>query len=78
MCFPPILYYSNRKRIFKKKFGKNPKIVTYIDGPFYPDESLDLKNKKIDLRNKVYNQMCERSTLNTVELIKYIKKEEVE
>lgn len=50
-----------------------PKIVTYIDGPFFPDEGLSSKDQKENLRNKCYNAMCERSKLNTVEMIKYIK-----
>ena len=62
----PVFSFTNTYQ--KKKFGKNPKIVTYIDGPFYADKDLDLKNRK----------MCERSILNTVELIKYVKKDETE
>ena len=57
--------------------GKNKdkiKIVTYIDGPFYPDEKLTIKEQQKDLRNRVYNQMVERSKNSNIELIKYIKK----
>ena len=50
------------------------RIVTYIDGPFYPDESLKGKARKEALRNQVYEAMVERSKLNTIELAKYIKK----
>lgn len=59
----------------KKRFGKNPKMVTYIDGPFYPKEGLSTKDAKADLRNRVYETMVERSKNNTVEMIQYIKKE---
>lgn len=59
----------------KRRFSKTPKIVTYIDGPFWPDENLSAKEQKKDLRNKVYNAMVERSKNNNVELIKYIYKE---
>lgn len=59
----------------KRKFSKNPQIVTYVDGPFYADENLSSKEKKTDLRNKVYEKMVERSKNSNVELIKYIKKE---
>ena len=59
----------------KRRFSKNPKIVTYVDGPFFPDKNLSLKEQRIDLRNKVYNAMVERSKNNNVELIKYIKKQ---
>jgi len=58
----------------KRRFSKNPRIVTYIDGPFWPDETLPLKEQKMDLRNKVYNAMVERSKNNNVELVKYIYK----
>lgn len=59
----------------KKRFGKNPKMVTYIDGPFYPAEGLKGKEAKADLRNQVYEAMVERSKNNNIELIRYVKKE---
>jgi len=60
-----------------KAYGKNKiKIVTYIDGPFFPDSSLlSKKEQQKDLRNKIYNCMIERSKNSNVEHIKYIKKE---
>lgn len=56
--------------------GKNKvKIVTYIDGPFFPDDNLtSIKEKKENLRNKVYEKMAERSQLSDYEHIKYIKR----
>lgn len=60
----------------KRRFSKTPKIVTYVDGPFFADETLDKKEKQQNLRNQVYEKMCERSSMNNVELIKYIKQEE--
>ena len=60
----------------QKKRGKKPKIVIYIDGPFYPDKTLDLKDQQEDLRNKVYYCMLERSKNSNFEAIKYIKKGE--
>lgn len=56
----------------KRKFSNKPKIVTYIDGPFYA-EGDNLKEKQEDLRNKIYTNMLERSKLNNIEVIKYIK-----
>ena len=61
----------------KKKFGKKPKVVTYIDGPFYPDKTLPLKEQEQELRDMVYNAMCERSKLSTYEYVKYINKNEL-
>ena len=57
----------------KRKFSNKPRIVTYIDGPFYPDASLSPKEQREDLRNRIYSAMCSRSELNEVEVIKYIK-----
>lgn len=59
----------------KRKFSRTPRIVTYVDGPFFPDESLGKKEKQTDLRNRVYEKMVERSRNNNVEIIKYIKQE---
>ena len=58
------------------KRGNSDKIniVTYIDGPFFPDKKLNKQEQKEDLRNKVYNQMVKRSKNSNVEYIKYIKK----
>lgn len=61
----------------KRKFSKKPKVITYIDGPFYPNKELPPKEQELDLRNQVYNAMCERAKLSTYEYkYKYIKKEE--
>lgn len=56
--------------------GKRNKIkmVSYVDGPFYPNKEMKLKDAQQDLRDRVYNQMVERSKNNTVEAIKYIQK----
>ncbi len=62
----------------KRKFSKKPKIVTYIDGPFYPDEGLSMKDARENLRNKIYNQQVLRSKNSNIEYIKYVKREVVE
>jgi len=59
----------------KRKFSKKPKIVTYIDGPFYPEPELSPREQKRNLRNQIYDCMCDRAKQSTVEKIKYIKKE---
>ncbi len=61
----------------KRKFRKTPKIITYVDGPFTINKDLPKKDARLDLRNRVYEAMVERSKLNTYEYIKYIKQEEV-
>lgn len=50
------------------------KIVTYVDGPFYANESLPVKEQKRMLRDLVYETMCERAKSNTVEVIHYERK----
>ena len=62
-----------------QRYGKNKdkiQIVSYIDGPFFPDLSISKPEARKKLRDMVYNQMVERSKENTVEVIKYMKKEE--
>lgn len=59
-----------------QSYGKNNdkiKIVTYIDGPFFPNKDLSIKEQKQDLRDKVYNTMVERSKNSNIEHIKYMK-----
>lgn len=57
----------------KRKTGKKPKLVSYIDGPFYPDESLSIKEQRKVLRNQVYAAMKERAGNNDMVLIRYEK-----
>ena len=56
-----------------QKRGKNKvKITSYIDGPFFVNKNLETKQEqKKDLRNRVYNQMVERSKNSNFEFIKY-------
>lgn len=61
----------------KRKFSKKPKVISFIDGPFYPNTKLSVNEASEELRNKVYLVMCERAEKNsTYEYIRYIKKEE--
>ena len=53
---------------------KKPKIVIYIDGPFYPDKKLDLKAQQEDLRNRIYNCMLERSKNSNFKYYDYVKR----
>ncbi len=58
----------------KRRFSKRPKIVTYLDGPFYGDEKKSAKEQKITLRNIIYDTMKRRAQFNEVFLIRYEKK----
>lgn len=73
-CMVPVFCFTNTYQ--KRKWRKTPRLVTYVDGPFYPDASLCGKAQRQELRNRVYETMVERSKNNTVEMIKYIKAEE--
>ena len=65
-CFTTT-YQRNGKR-------KKPKIVIYVDGPFYPNKKLDLKQQQEDLRNQIYNCMVERSKNSNFNYYEYIKR----
>ncbi len=57
-----------------QSYGKNNdkiQIVTYVDGPFFSNEELPIKERKQDLRNRVYNAMVERSKNSNIEYIEY-------
>ena len=49
--------------------------MNYVEGPFYPDQSLPFKEAQEKLRNDVYDTMCNLSKNSNVDVIKYIKKE---
>lgn len=63
-----------------QSYGKNNdkvRIVTYVDGPFFPDdECKTMKEKQQNLRDKVYIKMVERGQNSNIEVIKYVKKED--
>lgn len=68
-CFCMTTTYQKSKR------SKKPKTITFVDGPFYPNESLPLKERIQDLRDRVFNCMQERSSQSNYEYIKYVKGE---
>ena len=65
----PVFAITNTYQKRKNKI----QIVSYIDGQFYPDNSLNEKQASLELRNVVHEQMVERSLNSNVEVIKYIK-----
>jgi 1-acyl-sn-glycerol-3-phosphate acyltransferase len=70
----PVYCFTNTYH--KKRFGKGCKIITFVDGPFYPDINTDSpKAKRLSLINQVYNTMKIRSKENTYTKISYVKKE---
>lgn len=65
----PVFCFTNTYQ----KYGKNKvQIVSYIDGPFFPDQTLNKKEAKQKLRDEVYNCMVERSKNSNIEVITYL------
>ncbi len=69
----PVFTFTNTYH--KKRFGKSPKIITYMEGPFYPDGKGSIREQKQSLHSLVISSMKENSKRNTVELVRYVKKE---
>ena len=60
----------------KRRFCKKPRIVTYVDGPFFPPEGANLREARAILRSAVYAAMCERAKSSDCAVIEYVKREE--
>lgn len=67
----PVFCFTNTYQ--KRRFSKKPKVVTYVDGPFYPNPDLSPKEQRKHLRDQVYECMCERAKNSNIEYIKYVK-----
>lgn len=59
----------------RRRFGRKPRAVTWLEGPFYPDESLPPRQQPVELRNRIYETMKARSRDSDYEYIRYVKKE---
>ena len=71
-CGVPAFCFVNTYH--KRKFRKRPKMITYIDGPFFATEGSGVREKMKDLRDQVFERMTELAKNSDVEVIKYIKK----
>lgn len=60
----------------KSRFHKRPKATVYIDGPFYPDTSLDLRKRRQKLHSEVFSALTKRAKLSNTEYIEYKKRTE--
>lgn len=69
----PVMCFTNTYQ--KRKHGHKPMIVTYVDGPFYPDKNLKGSARKKELRDRVYETMTMRSKNNNIELAKYVRED---
>ena len=70
----PVFCFTNTYQ--RRQSGKKPRIVTYIDGPFFADSSLPYRQRRAELRDRVYSCMCQRARMSTEEKIKYVRVEE--
>ncbi len=70
----PAYCFTNTYQV--KKAGGKVRIVTYVDGPFYPDASLPIPQRRKALRDQVYAAMTERAKNSNVEVIRYVRREE--
>ena len=67
----PVFCYTTTFR--KAKFFRRPRATVYIDGPFWPDKTLGVKENQKRLRDLVYETMQQRSKLSSYEYASYIK-----
>ncbi|MBQ7161085.1 MAG: hypothetical protein IJR90_05205 [Clostridia bacterium] len=70
----PVYCFTNTYQ--KRRFSKKPRIVTYVDGPFFPDPERSRRDNRRELREKVYETMCLRAKNSNHVQIQYIKKEQ--
>lgn len=58
---------------YQRRFLRT-RITIYIDGPFFPDMNITVRQAAHELRNQVYEAMTSRSRSSTYEKVKYIKR----
>ncbi|MBD5429401.1 1-acyl-sn-glycerol-3-phosphate acyltransferase [Lactobacillus sp.] len=58
----------------KRKHSTKPKIIVYIDGPFFTDEKLPKKQQQMQLHEKIYQQLKQRAATSNCSLYHYQKK----
>lgn len=55
----PVFCFTNTYR--PRLFGRGVRLVTFVDGPFYPDKTLSPGAARTALRDVVYTAMCRRA-----------------
>lgn len=58
---------------YRKRRVGGVKATVYVDGPFFPDESLPKREQKARLRNEVYAAMAERSRRSVYSPNRFVK-----
>lgn len=59
----------------KKGSRREPQIVTYVDGPFFPDEKLPPRDRRRELRDRIHAAMTERAKNSDYVTVEYVRKE---
>ena len=67
----PVFTYTTTFQ--KRKFFSRPKVTVYVDGPFYPDPALSVRENRKRLRDLAYEAMVKRSEKSTCEYATYIR-----
>lgn len=67
----PVVCFTNTYQ--RRGRSETPRIVTYVDGPFYPDRNLSAAGQREALRDQCYAAMTERAKNSNVEVIRYVK-----
>lgn len=57
----------------KTRFRRRPRLIIYIDGPFYPDRALPKKDQQEKLRQEIFNQLSKRAKMSNYSYVKYQK-----
>ena len=70
--------YCTTTTFQKKRFGKTPHVTVWLDGPFFPDPALSSRDREKQLRDQVYNTMCERAKNSTYSPVEYVRIEDGE
>jgi len=68
---PSFTYTTTYQKTKKNKC----KTIIYIDGPFYPNSNLSVKEQELDLFKQIYSKMEGRTRLSNFETHNYIFKE---
>ena len=66
--------YCTTVTFAKKRFGNTPRVTVYVDGPFYPDQTLHPRDREAQLCERVYATMCERAKNSTYSPITYVRR----
>ncbi len=71
----PVFCFTNTYQ--KRAHGGRPRIVTYVDGPFFADSSRSVREQRRELRDRVIFSMRERAKNSNVNIVEYVKRENI-